>query len=77
MKKLIVVFLIVMPAMFFLGCSTTKKPTYQPGSNNDYIYSIGYYGNGPYWAGSGWRNGYWLGFRGVNDSPRLLGSYPL
>ncbi|MFC3909110.1 hypothetical protein ACFORL_08485 [Legionella dresdenensis] len=46
------------------GCTTVSTTTYYPGYNNDYVYSVGYYGYRPYYTGYGWGNNYWYGHRG-------------
>ncbi|MFI4919245.1 MAG: hypothetical protein ACHP65_06795 [Legionellales bacterium] len=51
-----------------LASCTVDTVTYDPGYSNDYVYSVGYYNNRPYWgnnyyrAGANYGNyGYWGG----------------
>jgi hypothetical protein len=75
MKKIIGTVLGGLAFILLSGCTTVEtvavQPVvYSPGYSSDYIYSVGYYNNRPYWgnnyyyysSGSGWgNNGYWGG----------------
>jgi hypothetical protein len=71
MKKLIAALIISSP-LLFTGCTVdtvaVNTVAYDPGYSNDYVYSVGYYNNRPYWGnnyyypGYNWgANGYWGG----------------
>jgi hypothetical protein len=72
MKKLIVALAVSAPLLVISGCTVdtvgVNTVVYDPGYSNDYVYSVGYYNNRPYWgnnyyySGYGWGdNGYWGG----------------
>lgn len=66
MKKIIIAALVFVPVSLLSSCTVTEA-AYSPGYNNDYVYSVGYYGYRPYWNtySGGWGNvGYWTGSRG-------------
>jgi len=69
MNKLLIAFILSAPMLLLSGCAvdTVTYSTvgygavgYDPLYNNDYVYSVGYYSNGPYWTGYGIGDyGYW------------------
>lgn len=84
MNKLVVAAVVGAPLFLLASCGTvvdtvgvstvTYDPgyavVYDPGYSNDYVYSVGYYNNRPYWGnnyyyyntGYPWgNNGYWGG----------------
>lgn len=72
MNKLIVALAVSTPLLILTGCTVdtvgVDTVVYDPGYSNDYVYSVGYYGNQPYWGNSyypasyyGLYNGYWGG----------------
>jgi len=68
MKKIILPLALLAPLVLMSGCTTVRTGVY-PGYNNDYVYSVGYYGyrpftGNPYYSGNGWGNNYWYGHRG-------------
>lgn len=67
-------FISLLLTAMLVGCSTTigtygpNPVVYNPGYSNDYVYSVGYYNNRPYWGNNyyylgnvGGLNGYWGG----------------
>lgn len=57
MKKIIYTLLIFVPTIFLSACGVTQASYYSRYStidygnyNNDYVYSVGYYGYRPYWG---------------------------
>lgn len=82
MNKLVVA-VVIGPSLLLLGCATAVDTVavdsvvynpsypvvYDPGYSNDYVYSVGYYNNRPYWGnkyyyyntGYVWGPGYWGG----------------
>lgn len=70
MDRLLVAVAASIPLFLSTSCtmSTASLDTvvYNPGYSNDYVYSVGYYNNRPYWGNNyysyGWAtNGYWGG----------------
>lgn len=70
MNKLIIALAVSAPLLILSGCTvdTVSYTTvaYDPGFSNDYVYSVGYYNNRPYWGNNynyyGYRvrnYGYW------------------
>lgn len=72
MNKLIIAFILSAPILLLTSCTVDtvsyNTVAYDPGYSNDYVYSVGYYNNRPYWgnnyySGYGLGNyGYWGGF---------------
>lgn len=80
MKKLIVALALSTPLLFLAGCTadvvTVDTVAYDPGYSNNYVYSVGYYNNRPYWGnnyysyyypgytsyGGYWGGGYYNGY---------------
>jgi hypothetical protein len=72
MKKIICALALSAPLML-TGCVTetvvVDSAVYDPGFSNDYVYSVGYYNNRPYWGNNYYYypayysgpNGYWGG----------------
>lgn len=78
MKKLIIAVAVSAPLFLLTSCTmdtvAVDTVAYDPGYTNDYVYSVGYYNNRPYWGnnfyysnynwgptgywGGGWYNGY-------------------
>jgi len=62
MKKLIISLVLSAPLVLLGGCAvdtvTVNTVAYDPGYNNDYIYSVGYYNNRPYWGNNHYYTGY-------------------
>ena len=74
MNKLIVAITVSAPMLLLAGCAVNTvgvdTVVYDPGYSNNYVYSVGYYNNRPYWGNNyyspgysyGWgNNGYWGG----------------
>ncbi len=72
MKKLIMALTLSAPLLLLAGCTANTVAVdtvvYDPGYSSDYVYSVGYYSNRPYWGnnyyypGYVWgANGYWGG----------------
>ena len=77
MNKLLVAVTVSAPLLMLAGCTVdtvgVDTVVYDPGYSNDYVYSVGYYNNRPYWGnnyypayygygGDNWGdNGYWGG----------------
>lgn len=82
MNKLIVAVVVGTPLLLLAGCATVDTVAvntvaydpgyavvYDPGYSNDYVYSVGYYNNRPYWGNNYYYyntgyygdNGYWGG----------------
>lgn len=69
MNKLIRILALSVPLYFLSGCGLNvyDSVAYDPGYTNDYVYSVGYHYNEPYWgnnyyyySGCGVRRcGYW------------------
>ena len=57
MKKLIVGLTISTFIPLLVSCSFDTV-TYDPGYSNDYVYSVGYFNNRPYWGNNYYRAGY-------------------
>ena len=79
MNKLIIPFAVALPLLILTGCTTVDTVAfdtvvYDPGYNCDYVRSVGYYQNRPYWRndysisynyGDGmgyWGGGYYNGY---------------
>ncbi len=60
MKQLIIAVLISAPVLLLTGC-TAGTTVYDPGYSNDYVYSVGYYNNRPYWGNNYYHYGYGVG----------------
>lgn len=81
MKKTYLVLGIV-SSVLLSSCSVSEG-IYTPAYNNDYVYSVGYYGYRPYWSGGynsgyGWgvgNTGYWPGYRSYNSSYQPITGY--
>ncbi len=72
MKKLLASVALVSAVALMSSCGTVlvDNAVYDPGYSNDYVYSVGYYNNRPYWGnnyyyysgGAPWGvDGYWGG----------------
>ena len=73
MKKLIVAIVVSALLVLLSGCGmntvAVDNVIYDPGFSNDYVYSVGYYNNRPYWgnnyyyySGYNWGNGFYNGY---------------
>lgn len=66
MNKLIIALIVSVPMLLLTGCTTSTVTyydtvAYDPGYSNDYVYSVGYYNNRPYWGNNYYYTGYGLG----------------
>lgn len=68
MKTVLLAALISAP-IILSGCTSTStvvtnpayNKVYDPGYSNDYVYSVGYYNNRPYWGNNYYHYGYGVG----------------
>lgn len=65
MNKLIVAITVSAPVLLLTSCTIdtvtgVDTVVYDPGYSNDYVYSVGYYNNRPYWG----NNYYYVGYPG-------------
>jgi hypothetical protein len=60
MKKLIIAAVLVAPAFFVTSCAV-ESVAYDPGYSSDYVYSMSYYNNRPYWGNNYYHYGYGVG----------------
>lgn len=62
MNKLLLSLVISAP-LLLSGCVTetvaVDTVVYDPGYSNDYVYSVGYYNNRPYWGNNYYYSSYW------------------
>lgn len=63
------------PLLTLTGCTVdtagVNTVVYDPGYSNDYVYSVGYYNNRPYWG-----NNYYTGYGyGLGDNGYWGGGY--
>lgn len=63
MKKLVLAVLVSAPVLLLSGCAV-ETVAYDPGYSNDYVYSVGYYNNRPYWGNNYYHYGYGVGTYG-------------
>lgn len=65
MNKFIIAVMLSVPILFLSGCSVStveyQTVAYDPGYSNDYVYSVGYYNNRPYWGNNYYYYNYGLG----------------
>ncbi len=63
MNKLILSLVISAPLLLLSGCAvetvSVDTVAYDPGYSNDYVYSVGYYNNRPYWGNNYYYSSYW------------------
>lgn len=63
MKKSLFFLGIAVPLLFLEGCTinavAVDNVVYDPGYSNDYVYSVGYYNNRPYWGNNYYYSSYW------------------
>lgn len=63
MKNSIIFLVIGVPLLFLTGCTVdtvaVDTVVYDPGYSNDYVYSVGYYNNRPYWGNNYYYSSYW------------------
>lgn len=62
MKKIVIAVAVSAPLLLLSGCVETvgvNTVAYDPGYNNDYVYSVGYYNNRPYWGNNYYYSTYW------------------
>ncbi len=73
MNKLMRVLIVSSPMYLLSGCGvdvvTYDTVAYDPGYNNNYVYSVGYYNTQPYWGNNYYYSGYGL------RTPGYWGSY--
>ncbi|KGP63087.1 hypothetical protein EP47_04665 [Legionella norrlandica] len=54
MKRLIIAVVASAPLFLITGCAVdgvaVEEVSYDSGYSNDYVYSVGYYSNRPYWG---------------------------
>jgi hypothetical protein len=60
MNKFLVSLVLSTPIFMLSGCAV-QTTTYDSGYSNDYVYSVGYYGNRPYWGNNYYYAGYDMG----------------
>ncbi|HRD69392.1 MAG TPA: hypothetical protein PK657_04550 [Legionella sp.] len=62
MKKVLVAVVLSAPLLMLTGCGmdavAVNNVVYDPGYSNDYVYSVGYYNNRPYWGNNYYYTGY-------------------
>lgn len=62
MNKLIIAITVSAPLLILTGCTAdtvgVDTVVYEPGYSNDYVYSVGYYKNRPYWGNNYYSVGY-------------------
>lgn len=63
MNKLLVAVVVSAPMLLLGGCTikavAVDTVAYDPGYSNDYVYSVGYYNNRPWWGNNYYYAGYW------------------
>lgn len=64
MNKLVTALAVSVPLVLLSGCavetvSVVDTVAYDPGYTNDYVYSVGYYNNRPYWRNNYYYSSYW------------------
>ncbi len=64
MKKLVLTGALLGSTLWLSGCTVSQTTYTTPSYNQDYVYSVGYYGYRPYWGGSyynsyNWGHPYW------------------
>ena len=60
MNKLLLAVMISAPMLLLNSCAV-QTVSYDPGYSNDYVYSVGYYNNRPYWGNNYYYYGYGIG----------------
>lgn len=74
MKKFITALVLLAPIYLLNGCVATHS-AYDPGYSNDYVYSVGYYNNRPYWGNNYYHYGYAIGNYGYWGGLGVYESY--
>lgn len=63
MNKLLTALVVSAPLLLLSGCTVetvaVDTVAYDPGYSNDYVYSVGYYSNRPYWGNNYYYSSYW------------------
>lgn len=66
MKRLIPAVAVSLPLLLLSACNglNVTNTVYDPGFSSDYVYSVGYYNNRPYWGNNYYYSGYIWGTDG-------------